>query len=216
MHDWKRIVKENLACVGLKKVPSEVAIELADHLEELYAEARSQGVQESVAFYRALQEVRDWRVLAREIRRTKSEEDGMNHRTRSLWIPGMVSLLGSNAALMLLQFVGFQPRLLWVGHLGMQFYWHWLAVLPLFGAVGAFLSRRARGSLRVRLAAGLSPALVLLATLCLILPWGLALDGLSFFRLVRFGIGVTNWVLLPALSLLIGVIPFLREPERVC
>jgi len=215
MHDWQRFVKENLVSAGVQEVLPEVVTELADHLEELYDEARSQGISESAAFHKALQEVRDWRVLAKEIRRTKSEENRMNQRTRSLWIPGMVSLLGSNAVLMILQCVGFQPRLLWVGHVGMQFYWHWLAALPLFGALGAFLSQRAQGSLRVRLAAGLSPALVLLATLCLILPWGLALHGFSFFRMVRFGIGVTNWVLLPALSLLVGVIPFLREPQSV-
>jgi len=113
------------------------------------------------------------------------------------------------------QFLGLQPRLLWIHGMGITIYWPWLACLPLCGGVGACLSRRAHGPLRARLAAGLSPALVMLIVMLLILPSGLALDGLHFFILVSFGLGLANWVALPALALLIGAAPFLHEPPAL-
>ena len=36
---------------------------------------------------------------------------------------------------MLIQRAGFQPRLIWVAHTAMLFYWPWLAGLPIFGAL---------------------------------------------------------------------------------
>jgi len=51
----------------------------------------------------------------------------------------------------------------------------------------------------------------LLVVMCLILPWGLAIDGLDFIRLVSFGLGLVNWVVIPGVALLLGALPFLRE-----
>ena len=116
---------------------------------------------------------------------------------------------------MILQRTSFQPRLVWFGHMAMLFYWPWLAGLPAFGALGAFLSRRAHGSTPTRLAAGLSPALVLFATFCGILPVGLAVDGFSLFRFTYFCLAVTNWAVLPAFASLLGARPFLREPSAL-
>ena len=133
----------------------------------------------------------------------------MNDRTKNLWLPGMASLLGASLLLMIVQRVRFQPRLVWFGHMAMLLYWPWLAGLPAFGGLGAYLSRRAHGSTRTRLIAGLSPALMLFATFSVILPWGLAVDGFSLFRFAYFCLAVTNWVVLPALALLFGALPFL-------
>jgi hypothetical protein len=55
----------------------------------------------------------------------------------------------------------------------------------------------------------------MLIVMLLILPSGLALDGLHFFILVSFGLGLANWVALPALALLIGAAPFLHEPPAL-
>lgn len=101
----------------------------------------------------------------------------MNQRTKSLWLPAMATLLGASLLLAAVEFSGFRPRLLWLGQTGVQFYWPWLVGLPAFGAMGAGWSRRAHGRVSARLAAGLSPALVMLITMCAILPWGLAADG---------------------------------------
>lgn len=89
---------------------------------------------------------------------------------------------------MLCEFFGMRPHLVWVGRDALSFYWPWLATLPLFGAVGACLSLRARGLVSARMAAALSPALVMLMVMLLILPWRLAIDGLHFLQLVSFGL----------------------------
>ena len=136
----------------------------------------------------------------------------MNHRTKSLWLPSLITLLGASASLALFQFVGVRPQLLWVGRLALTFYWAWLATLPIFGALGACLSRRAHASMPTRLVSGLAPALVMLIVMFLVLPWGLAMDGFDFFRLVSFGLGLANWVALPAFALLLGTVPFLGTP----
>ncbi len=210
--DWKAIVRQPMSASGPScDAREEVIAELAGHLEETYEAARSQGIMEDAALEFTLQEVNDWRVLAANIHRAQLKEDPMNSRTKTLWLPGMISLLGASLLLMALQRTNFQPRLIWFGHMAMLFYWPWLAGLPAFGALGGFLSRRAHGSTRARLAAGLSPALVLLAAFAVILPVGLAVDGFSLFRLAYFCLSVTNWVVLPAFALLLGALPFLRE-----
>jgi hypothetical protein len=216
MPDWKRVVSEHMeSCGSLPATREEVVAELAAHLEEGYEAALSQGLTEAAAVARTLQEVNDWQVLAADIHRAQFQEDPMNYRTKSLWLPALLTLFGASVSLMATQFLGLQPRLLCIHGMGITIYWSWLACLPLCGGVGACLSRRAHGPLRARLAAGLSPALVMLIVMLLILPWGLALDGLHFFILVSFGLGLANWVALPALALLIGAAPFLHEPPAL-
>jgi len=208
--DWEKLVREHVESPP-RTCGRDVIAELAAHLEEVYEEARARGSNDVDAMQRTLQEVENWDVLATKIARAKSEEDSVNHRTKSLWLPGMATLLGASALLALIQFAGFQPRLVWFGGHAMLFYWHWLVALPVFGALGAYLSQRARGSICARLAAGLSPVLVMLITMCLILPWAVAVDGFSSLLIASFGVGLTNWVALPALALLIGALPFLHE-----
>ena len=137
----------------------------------------------------------------------------MNHRTKSLWLPAFVTFLGASLSLMMSQVLGIQPRMLWLDKLMMWFYLPWLASLPMFGGLGAYLSRRAHGPIRSRLAASLSPALIMLALLCLILPWGLYIERLHSLTLFGFGVGLINWVVIPALALLLGAAPFLKDPE---
>jgi hypothetical protein len=214
MQDWTERIRKHLDAESLPPGNrEEVILELAAHLEELYEAARSQGLTEATAVELALQEVNDWHVLAAKIRRAKSKEDPVNDRTKNLWLPGMITLLGASLLLMALQRTGFRPRLVWMGDVAMLFYWPWLAGLPVFGALGAYLSQRARGPIRTRLAAGLSPALVLLIAFGLSLPFGLAIDGLSLLRLGYFGLAVVNWVAIPGLALLLGALPFLKEPQ---
>lgn len=212
MPDWKTLVRERLDSTSLTSANrEEIVSELATHLEETYEDARARGLTEAAAIKLALQEVEDWRVLAGDIAQATSQEYPMNNRTRNLWLPAMANLLGASGLLMLLQKAGFQPRLVWVGPMAMLFYWPWLAALPVFGALGGYLSQRADGPARARFTAGLSPAIVLLATMCLILPWGLAIDGFSLLRLAYFGLALVNWVVIPGLALLIGALLFLGE-----
>jgi len=212
--DWKKVVRERLPSLCLAPdVQEEVIAELAIHLGETYANALSDGLNAGAAVEIALQEVNDWPDLAADIRRAKSTEDPVNKRTKTLWVPAMVTLLSASVLLMTLQRIGLQPHLVCIRSAAMMFYWPWLVGLPAIGALGAYLSKRVRGSVRTRLAAGLSPSLVMLVTMCLILPWGLAVDGFSVLRLAYFGLAVVNWVAIPGLALSLGVLPFLRQPQ---
>ena len=214
MGNWQQKVRENLAACPLSgDIQDEVVVELAFHLQEAYEEARTVGMSHDSAIHVALEQVGDWRALARNIRRAKAEEVSMNNRTKSLWLPALMTLLGANTSLALFQYLGARPHLVWVGNVALTFYWAWLATLPIFGALGAYLSRRAQSSAWARLAAGVAPALVMLIVMGLILPWGLAVEGIHFFRLVSFGLGLTNWVAIPAVALLAGVSPFLHRAE---
>ena len=111
----------------------------------------------------------------------------------------------------LMQWVGMRPRLLSLGHTYMTFYWPWIAALPLFGAVGAYLSRRAGGGPRTRLAAGAMPVLWLALLSIALLPLELAHQGFAPMSFVYFVLGMTNWVVIPGLALAAGTLPFLQK-----
>jgi len=211
MLDWKKLLRKRLSTPDLPHgTREEVIAELASHRDETYERALSTGATHRAAVKIALQEVGDWRVLAAQIDAARPKQGSMNYRTKSLWLPALITLLGASVSLAATQFAGLRPQQVWIGGMGMTFYWPWLASLPIFGAVGAYMSRKAAGETPMRLAAGLSPALVMLVVMLLILPWGLFLDGFHFFRLVHFGLGLINWVGIPAAALLLGALPFLR------
>ncbi len=140
----------------------------------------------------------------------------MNPRTRSLWLPAMVNLVAAPGLLMILQKLAIQPRVLWIGDMAMVLYLPWLVTLPIFGAFGAFLAKRANADSVNRLIVGLSPALAVLGAFALVLPVSLITDRhlLSNFPFAYFALTVCNWVVLPAIALLVGTLPFLREPNR--
>ena len=122
MENWQQRARKHLgACQGPREIRDEVVVELAAHLEETYEEARATGLTEVAAMKLTLKEVDDWRVLARNIHRAKSQ-DLMNHRTKSLWLPGLATFLGASLSRMLCQFFGVQPRIVLVGKIPMCFY----------------------------------------------------------------------------------------------
>jgi hypothetical protein len=210
MPDWKQIIREHLEMLGLPPGECEdVVTELAAHLEETYADTCCRGLAPSAALEQSLQEVDNWRVLAKNIRRAKAQEDPMNRRTKTFWIPGLASLLSASLLMTLLQRIGVRPRLLSVGAAYMTLYWPWLAALPVFGALGAFLSQRAGGDMRTRLAAASSPVLWLFLLSVPMLPVELAHQSFSPLALVYFVVGMTNWVAIPGCALLLGALPFL-------
>jgi len=214
MPDWKKLVRKRLQ--GSPRVcRQDVIAELAAHLEETHEHACASGLCETEAIQLALREVGDWHALQAGIARARTEEDFMNHRTKSLWLPALTTFLGASLALMLCQFLGMPPHLLWIHSIGMTFYWPWLASLPIFGAAGAHLSQRAKGAIPARLAAGLFPALIMLIVMLLILPICLAIDGVQFLQVASFGLGLINWVALPAFALAIGTVPFLKPNRSV-
>ena len=133
----------------------------------------------------------------------------MNHRTKSLWLPALITLLGASVSLAATQFMGLQPQEVWVGKMGMTFYGPWLALFPSLAPSEPTCHAGQRDKLRCVSPQG-SPQPLSCSSSFLILPWGLFLDGFHFFRLVHFGLGLVNWVGIPATALLLGALPFLR------
>jgi hypothetical protein len=213
--DWRALVRQRLRRLDLTPAQQdEVVAELAAHLEELYEEQRAHGSGDSQAIHHALDEVADWRRLSRKIRRAK-QEDNMNQRTRTLWLPGLVSLTLAMAFLMILQLTGVQPRFIWMrSGPPVLFYSAWLFAQPLFGAIGAYMSRRAGGDRRACLVAGLFPSMAMLGLCCVGLTVKLISDRAAL-QIPLFSIltQVCFLIVLPGLALLLGTLPFLKAPN---
>ncbi|MFZ1919073.1 MAG: permease prefix domain 1-containing protein [Terriglobales bacterium] len=209
MPDWKALVRERMGVVSQSSAEeTEVIAELAGHLEDVYEELRATGMPESDAMGHALGHIGNWSELATRIRRAKDGEAIMNTRTKTLWLPGLIALTASMVWLMILQRVSFKPTLPgpWL-HSGLAFAWYplWLVPQPLFGAAGAYLSRRAGAERRTELTASVFPAIVML---------GLWLVLLTYIVIERYShvahqwplvfAGVFFWSILPGASLLLG------------
>lgn len=219
MPDWKKLVREHMES-NRRPLESceEVVSELGAHLEEAYENARAAGLTETEALKRALQEVGDWRVLAKNISRaTRQEEKLMNHRTKSLWLPALTSLAAASLFLLVLTRISLQPQNLvrLNSGLGRSFYLGWLCAQVWFGALGAFLSRRAGGTRTARVVAGTFPAIVLFALWALVIPASAIVERNLFVLHHRFyyALGIFVWVVPPAIALLLGAAPFLKEPH---
>lgn len=218
MPDWQEYVRERLGELGIApEGEEEVVAELASHFEDTYEGWLECGTPTELALARAFHEVTNWTGLRKEIRRA-TQEDPMNERTKSLWLPGLVTLTLSSVLLMFISKFGLFPRIVWLD-LGqpLVLYVPWLVSLPLFGALGAYWSKRVGGRIAARLAAGVFPVLMLMAALFLALPVGIIVDYIvdhhvPFSRIVTsFGLYLLGWVLIPGAALLLGALPFLKN-----
>jgi MFS family permease len=220
MRDWNALVRERLGELGLKAAQQdEIIAELAGHLEDMCEELRALGLCESDAFTRVLNEVGDWRGLAQKLHCAKRGEKTMNQRTKSVWLPGLISLIVASLFLMILEKIGVRPKIWWPSGFGLAVHLPWLIAQPALGALGAYLSHRAGGDRRARLAAGLFPSIVMLGAFCLMALIGFVISILVHWpvsirlTLIGFAIYVCFWVVLPGLGLLLGALPFLREQK---
>lgn len=95
-----------------------------------------------------------------------SETNHLSQRARALWLPAIVNLTLMGALFVILDHFNFdEPGIATPGNLAKAFRIPWLLPLPVLGAVGALLARRAQASRAERLIAGLAPSLVWLTTL---------------------------------------------------
>ena len=218
MPDWNRLISERMGTLALSpEMRQEVIAELATHLEDVYQNCRVRGVNESQAIEIALGQAADWQELAREISTAKNEEGGMNDRSKQFWLPSLVTLTASMLWLMLLQRVSWNPASSsFHGSPPLMPYLLWLISLPVFGACAAYLSRRAGGSRRARIAAGLSPSIAMLGVLVFALLTGIFIEKNPFIwkHPGYVALGFLPWVLFPALALTLGVLPFISVANR--
>ena len=220
MPDWQKLVHERLTerRSGAEMEP-EVTEELAHYLEDFYEAGLENGLAEYEAAQRALAEVRNWPRLARNIQLARDGGEMLKQRIQTLWMPGFVAAiltLGVSIA------VNRVPSTLFGGpHVLMSVYGAWLLILMSIGAFAACWSRLAGGSIANRTAAALLPAVLILAALgAHVTNPGMRIAGLaSIFSpgelrisgiLPRIANSVVGGILLPAVALLAGALPFLR------
>ena len=136
-------------------------------------------------------------------------DEPINFRTKTFWLPALASLTASMVVLMISTLIGLNPFFLARGLSNQVVYLPWLFVLPLCGATGAYLSRRAGGRRTIRLVTGLFPAIAML-----VLGSFLVLTRVIIFtqpQALRAVIAFIIGVILPATALLIGTLPFMRQ-----
>lgn len=159
MPDWQELVRLRLSGLALNAAEKEeVHAELAAHLEDSYEAFRTEGLQEHDAVQRTLARVTDWKEVQRKIAFTRLREDAMTNRVTQLWLPGLLTFALSMGLEALVQKFGPRPIVLDLdkGTPALMFYTAWLLMLPLAGALGAYLSKRAGGSVRMVLASSLT------------------------------------------------------------
>lgn len=136
----------------------------------------------------------------------------MNKRTKQLWLPAMVSLAISEGVLLVVTVV--VGRDLRISMMGPKVtYIPWLISLVIAGAVGAHLSRRGGSGWRTLLAASLFPAYIglgfVLAGIAITLITGVRVFARPQWLYASRALGVG--VLIPAIALLLGSLPFVRQ-----
>jgi hypothetical protein len=206
MRDWRGYVTENLGSLRLDGAEAEeVACELAGHLAECYEALRAQGLLEEEAFLRTCAEVGNWKELRRGVISVK-EEGTMVDRVKQIWVPSLVTLLCSFVAFALLTWAGKEP----VMRRGLILYVPWLLILPLIGAAGGYLSRRAQGVGWRVYVAGAFPAVAIAVIFLITFPFAFAVGvdprvvpGFKFTNLVSMAI---SWVIVPGIALWLGVV----------
>jgi hypothetical protein len=211
MPDWSKLVHDHLAQLTLEPGErAEVVEELAAHLEETFQDLRRQGLSEEDATRGCLLEVEDWRGLGLRIEAARRKEDIMSNRVKQLWVPGLVTFALSMGLLALAEIYGPKPWILSWGNLPvMVVHIPWLLGLPVVGALGAFLSRRAGGSRRAIVSSIVFPVVPFLAAILLITPVILAFDHVIAHNPVPASIpmAVLGLVLAPGVALLAGGLP---------
>lgn len=228
MPDWNSIVRKKLKTLSLDiEQQEEVVAELAGHVEELFEQFRARGLNESEAWRLSLEDSPDWRKLAQKIERAKREEGAMNNRTKTLWIPGLVSLTTASTLLMVLERVPFLQPTNWLRYGGstpshfsawlllLPIHLSWWLFLPLCGAAGARLSQRAGGQRLNCILAGLFPSIVMLSVFCTVLPISILIERNVYVlqHPTSYLLAIVHWTVVPGMALFVGTIPFLRRDE---
>jgi hypothetical protein len=132
----------------------------------------------------------------------------INTRTKRFWLPALASLTASMVSLAIVTIGGHQARFLAHGSSTYLVYIPWLLTLPLCGAAGAYLSRRAGGERHVCLAAGLFPVIAL----TILVGFLMVIGKFTFAKpeLVYFLMALLFGSIIPGGALLLGTIPLAK------
>lgn len=206
--DWENLVCQRLSGLALRdREKAEVFSELAQHLEDVYESLRASGLPDEAAFRQTLATTGDWRELRQKIQNARKEATTMSNRVTQLWLPGLFTFAVSMLLLEFAQKIGPAPFVLQLGHGTpiLALYVSWLFALPLVGALGFFLSARAKGSSQVATLSGIFPVAPLVAVFLIAIPIGLITGHLSRGTFLHTLVMMTlGWVLAPAAALFFG------------
>jgi hypothetical protein len=141
----------------------------------------------------------------------------MNNRTRNFWLPGLTVFVASMSWMALLQRLNIPLHAPWA-HSGLPVtsYLLWVLPQPIFGAIGAYLSRRAGGGVKARVAASLFPPVVLFAVVCGVIVRGIFVEHDPHIAQQPLNIMLTflTWVVMPGIALLCGAAAL--QNTRLC
>jgi hypothetical protein len=141
----------------------------------------------------------------------------MKDRARTLLLPGLTVFVASMSWMALLQRFNAPSRAPWA-HSGLPLpsYALWVLPQPIFGAIGAYLSRRAGGGAQSRVAASVFPSIVLFAIVCAVIALGIVIEHDPHILQQPLNILLTflTWVLIPGIALLAGALPLCKTPGR--
>ncbi len=211
MPDLNKVVHDYLGGLDLQADErAEIVEELAGHLEEIFDDLRRQGFSEEDATRGCLLEVEDWRGLGLRIEAARRKENPMNNRVRQFWLPGLLTFTLSMGLLAVAEIYGPKPWILRSGNPPvMVVHIPWLLGLPVVGAIGAFLSRRAGGSRRAIFSSIVFPVVPYLAAILFISPVVLGFDHFIAHSPMPASIpmAVLGLVLTPGVALLAGGLP---------
>src|SRR6266513_1787788 len=175
--------------------------------EKVVGELLREGMTGSDAIQRALSLAGDWNDLQRKIQSARTRKDTMTNRITQFWLPGFLTFALSMSVLELVQKFFPQPFMLRLDHPPvLLFYVPWLLTLPLAGALGAYLSKRAGASPPMALFSSLFPVLPLAAIFLIAIPVGLVISHTLSHSIVAAAfltLGI-EWVAVPGAVLLAG------------
>lgn len=181
----------------------EICRELATHLEDRFVVLR-QRLPDEEAEREAGKLLNESKAFVKEIGNLEKEER-MNQRTQSLWVPGFVML----AAYTLL-FVALVRWGAYASDLRLLFFGK-VALLVVFGAVGAWWARSLGATPLQRALVGVAPGIMTIASFLIAFPVHAWKSG-SFST----GVGgqgaalLLDGIVIPMAALIIGALPFLK------
>ena len=224
MHDWQQLVRTKLAGLALEREDAaRVTEELAAHLEDNYQSLLRAGLSEQESARRALTSVDGWQELKRKIESSRKKELPMPKRVAQFWFPAFVTLSLSMVLLAVLEIFGPKP---WVAPMpgGPRLrmaplavvYVSWLVFLPFIGALGAYLSCRSGGRSNIVFSSIVFPVFPYVVFFAIGLPLALILDDHVAHNITvpAFFVGLSAWVIFPAMALLAGGLPAHRSASR--
>jgi len=206
MPDWEQIVRRHLRVLAV--CSPELAGELATHLEDNYEALLCEGLPAAVAFQHTIGQI-EGRCRVRLVMRFL-QEHLMAGFIRGVAVPGLLTSAAAGFLYRAFALDQIRPKVIWLTHGPLPLWW-W-CLLPIFGALGALLSRRDGESRFQRIAPSLVPSAIMGTIILLNFVVGFTLSGFvshywwvsASARLESLGLVPPRFVLIPAVFSLLG------------